>query len=111
AERALNADLAERVELVDEHDARRLGFGLLEQIADARRADADEPLDELRAAQAEERHVGLAGHGPRQQRLAGSRRADEQHAFWNAAAEIRVLLRRLQELDDLFQFVFRFLDA
>ena len=35
----------------------RLGFGLREQIADARGADADEHLDELRAAQAEERHL------------------------------------------------------
>ena len=50
-------DLAERVELVDEDDARRLGLGLLEQIAHARGADADEHLDELRPAQAEERHA------------------------------------------------------
>ena len=98
-------DLAERVELVDEDDARRLGFGLLEQIADARGADADEHLDELRAAQAEERHVRLAGDGARQQRLAGAGRADEQHALRNAAAEVRVLLRVLQELDDLLELL------
>ena len=70
AHRALDAHLAERVQLVDEDDARRLGFGLREQIAHARRADADEHLDELRSAQAEERHVRLAGDGARQQRLA-----------------------------------------
>ena len=111
AERALHAHLAERVELVDEDDARRLGFGLLEQIADARGADADEHLDELRSAQAEERHVRLAGDGAREQRLAGSRRADQQHALRNAAAEVRVLLRVLQELDDLLQLVFGFVHA
>src|SRR5207253_3813195 len=45
AERTLHAHLAERIELVDEDDARRLGFGLLKQIANASGADADEHLD------------------------------------------------------------------
>src|SRR5262249_22734716 len=99
ADRALHARLAERVELVDEHDARRLGFALLEEIADARGPDADEHLDELRSAEAEKRNVRLARDGAREQRLAGSRRADEQHALRNPAAEARVLFRILQELD------------
>ena len=101
AHRRLDADLAERVELVDEDDARRLGLGLREEIAHARRADADEHLDELRAAQAEEGDLRLAGHGARQQRLAGAGRADQQHALGDLAADARVLLRRLEELDDL----------
>src|SRR4029079_13882841 len=33
---------ADRVDLVDEDDARRLALGLIEQIPDAARADADE---------------------------------------------------------------------
>ena len=89
AHRRLDADLAERVELVDEDDAGRLGLGLREQVAHARRADADEHLDELRAAQAEERHLRFAGDRARQQRLAGARRADEQHALGNLAADAR----------------------
>ena len=60
-----------------------------EQVAHARGADADEHLDELRAAQAEERHVRLAGDRARQQRLAGARRPDQQHALRDAAAEVR----------------------
>ena len=111
AERALDADLAERVELVDEDDARRLGFGLLEQIADPRGADADEHLDELRSAQREERHVRLAGDGAREQRLARAGRTDQQHALGNPAAQVGVFLRVLQELDDLLQLVLRFFDA
>ena len=55
AHRALHAHLAQRVELVDEDDAGRLGFGLGEQIAHPRGAHADEHLDELRSGQAEER--------------------------------------------------------
>ena len=105
AHRALDAHLAERVEFVDEHDAGRLGLGLREQVAHARGADADEHLDELRPAEAEEGHLGLACDGPRQQGLAGARRADQQDALRDPPAEVRVLLRGLQELDDLAQLV------
>ena len=105
AHRRLDPDLAERVELVDEHDARRLGLGLREQIADPRRADADEHLDELRAAQREERDIGFAGDRAGQQRLARAGRADQQDTFRNAAADAGVFLRRLEELDDLAQLL------
>ena len=84
---------ADGVELVDEDEARGLGLGLLEQVADARGADADEHLDEIAAAQREERHLGLAGHGPRQQRLAGSGRPEQQNALGDLGAERRVALR------------------
>ena len=49
AERIGAAGAAERVEFVDEDDRRRLLSRLLEQVAHARGADADEHLDELRA--------------------------------------------------------------
>src|SRR5438045_2297667 len=83
---------AKPVELVDEHDARRLGFGLLEEIADPCGADADEHLDEFRSAEAEEGDVRFARDGAREQRLAGAGRTDEQDAFRNAASEVGVLL-------------------
>ena len=72
---------ADGVDLVDEDDAGRVLLALFEQVADARRADADEHLDEVRAADREERHVGFAGDGAREQRLAGARRAHQQHAL------------------------------
>ena len=43
---------ADRVDLVDEDDARRVALRLLEQVADAGGADADEHLDELGAGDA-----------------------------------------------------------
>jgi hypothetical protein len=49
---------ADRVDFVDEDDARRVLLALLEEVTDARRADADEHLDEIRSADREERHVG-----------------------------------------------------
>ena len=105
------AGAAERVELVDEDDARRLLPRLLEQVAHARRADADEHLDEFRAVDREERHARLAGDGARQQRLAGAGRPDQQHALRHVRAEPAVPLRVLQERDDLLQFLLGLVDA
>src|SRR5581483_8013910 len=51
---------ADRVELVDENDARRRLLFLLEQIAHAAGAETDEHLDEVRAGNREERNAGLA---------------------------------------------------
>ncbi len=87
------------------------GFGLLEHVANAGRADADEHFDEVGARQAEERHARLAGDGLGQQRFAGARRADEQHALGNAAAEHLIFFGRLEKLDDFAQLFDGFVDA
>ena len=100
------ARLAERVEFVNENDARRMFARLLEQIADARRADADEHFHEIRAAHAEKWHFRFSGNRPRKERFARSRRADEQDAFWNFAAEPLKFLRRFQKFHDFLQFFF-----
>ena len=102
---------ADRVDFVDENDARRGLLALLEHVAHAAGADADEHLDEIRAADREERHIRFAGDRAGEQRLTGSGRADEQHAFRDAAAELLELLRIAQELDELRHFVLRFFDA
>jgi hypothetical protein len=52
---------ADRVDLVHEDDAGRVLLRLLEEVAHARGADADEHLDEVRARDREERHARLAG--------------------------------------------------
>ena len=92
---------AHRVDLVHEDDAGRVLLALLEEIAHARGADAHEHLDEVGARDREERHVGLARDRLGEQRLARARRAHEEHALGNLAAELLELGRVLQELDDL----------
>ena len=77
---------ADRVDLVDEDDAGRVLLGLLEHVAHARGADADEHLDEIGAGDGEERHVGFARDRARDQRLAGAGRADQQDAARNLTA-------------------------
>ena len=97
---------ADRVDLVDEDDAGRVLLGLLEHVAHARGADADEHLDEVGAGDREERHLGLAGDGAR--RAASCRCPGEPTistprgilppSFWNLPGS-------LQEVDDLADFL------
>ncbi len=101
----------DRIDFVDEDDARRVLLGLLEHVADAAGADADEHLDEIRTGDGEEGDVRFARDGARRQRLAGAGRADEKHAARNAAAELLELLRIAQELDDLLQIFLGLVDA
>ena len=75
--------------------------GLAEQVAHARRADADERLDEVRARHREEGRVGFAGDGLGEQRLAGARRTDQQHALGRGGADGQVLARIGQVVADL----------
>ncbi len=51
---------ADRVDLVDEHDGRRVLLCLLEQVAHAGRADADIQLDKVRARDGQKLHACLA---------------------------------------------------
>ena len=94
---------ADRVDLVDEHDGRRVLLGLLEQVAHARCADADIQLDEVRAGDRQERNACLACNRTRDQRFTGARRADQQHALGNARADLHEFLRIFQKLNDLLQ--------
>ena len=101
----------DRVDFVDEDDAGRVLFRLLEHVAHPARADADEHFDEVGARNGEERHVGFARDRPGGQGLAGARRADQQHAARNASAELLELLRVAQEFDDLLQVFLGLVDA
>ncbi len=101
----------DRVDLVDEDDAGRVLLRLLEHVAHARGADADEHLDEVRARNGEERHVRFARDRARQQRLAGPGRADQQHAARDAPAEPLEFSGITQEFDDLLQVLLGLVDA
>src|SRR2546422_9130645 len=56
-------------------------------------------------------HVGLARHRARQERLSRTRRTDEEDALRDTTAEALVLLRILEEVDDLDQLGLRLVDA
>ncbi len=94
---------ADGVNLVHKDDGRRGLLGLLEQVADAAGANADEHLHKLGTGDVEEGHARLAGHGAGQQRFARARRPNHQHTLGDACADLDELLRLAQELDDLDQ--------
>ena len=102
---------ADRVDFVDEDDAGRMLLGVLEHVAHAGRAHADEHFNEVGTRDAEERHLGLAGDGLGQQRLAGTGRADHQHAARNATAQLLELARVAQEVDQFLDVFLGFVAA
>ena len=102
---------ADRVDFVDEDDAGRVLLRLLEHVAHAACADADEHFDEVGARNGEEGHIGFARDRARGQGLAGAWRADQQHAARDAPAELLELLRVAQELDNLLQVLLGLVDA
>jgi hypothetical protein len=78
---------ADSVDLVDEDDAGRVLLRLLEHVAYAACADAHEHFDEVGARDGEERNVCFARDRARDQGLTRARRADQQRAFGDLAAE------------------------
>ena len=102
---------SDRINFVDEDNARRVLLALLKQIAYAAGAHANKHFDKVRARNREEGNVRFASNRAGQQSLTRSRAADQQHALGNTSAELLELLRFAQELDDFFQFFFGFIHA
>ena len=97
--------LTDCIDLIDEDDAGCLLLGLLEQVTDLGSAHADEHLHEFRSGHREERYICLTGNRLCQHGLAGSGRADEQHALGHGGTDLLVLGRVLQVGDDLLEIV------
>ena len=98
---------ADRVDLVDEDDRRRVRLGLLEQVADSGGTDTDEHLDEVGTGDRVERNAGLTGDGACEQRLARTGGAVQQDALGDLGADRLELGRVLQELLDLLELLDR----
>src|SRR3546814_14594552 len=93
-------------DLVDEDDARRVLLALLEHVAHAAGADADEHLDDVGARDREVRPLGLTGDGLGQQRLAVARLADPKHGALALAAQPLVPGGVTSEADQLGHYSF-----
>ena len=99
---------AHRVDLIKE-DHRFPGLaGLLKQRTHPAGAHAHVHFHKIRAVDREERNARFTGQRPSQQRLARARRAIKQHAPRNPCPETAVLLRRLNEADQIAQTFQRF---
>mmetsp|Transcript_38171 Transcript_38171/g.107902 ORF Transcript_38171/g.107902 Transcript_38171/m.107902 type:complete len:380 (+) Transcript_38171:280-1419(+) len=106
---ALHPAGADRVDLVHEDDGGGVLPGHDEELAHQAAALADVLLHELAARDADEAAVRVVRHRPGEQRLAGPRRAVEQHALRLGNAEgfedLGVLDRQLDDLLDLLDLL------
>ena len=105
------ARAADGVDFVDEDDRRRNLSRLAEELTDAARPHTDDHLDELRRAGAEEGHPCFTRGRAGQQCLAGPWSAGQQHTLRRAGSETTVLVGVLQEIDNLVDLRFHFVDA
>ena len=94
------------VDLVDEHDARRIFLCLLEHIAHARGTDTDKHFHKVGTGDREKGHFGFAGNSARQQGFTGTWRAHHQHAAGNASAQLLEFGRVAQEIHQFGNFFF-----
>ena len=100
----------DRINFVDEDDARSILLALLEEVAHARSTNAHKHLDKVGTRDRKERYVRFTGNRPGKQSLACSRRAHHQNTFGNTAAELLKLLRFFEEFYDFLQFFLGFFD-
>ena len=99
------------VYFIDEHYAGGLFLGLGEEVAYAACTDAHEHLHEIRAADGEERYVGLPCNCLGEQGLACAGRAYKQSTFGNLASECSIFLGILKEIDNLHYLFLRSVKA
>ena len=97
------AGLPQGVQFVDKDDARRGRLRLREEVAHAGRADADEHLNEVRAAQAKEGHAGFPRHRLGQESFAGPGCADEQDPLGDLPPKPAIVLWALEEIDNFHE--------
>ena len=96
---------AHGVDLINEYDGGRVLFRLLKEVPDPAGAHAHIQLHKVRAGDGEEAHAGLPRHGLGKERLAGARRAHQQHALGNPRPQGDELLGVLEELHNLLELL------
>src|SRR5207247_6617749 len=100
APRVLSPREADRVDLVQEEDARGRAARLLEDVVEVLLADPDEGVEDLLDAHVREREPTLRGRRPGEERLATARRAVEKHAAAGLPAVALVQIGPLEREDD-----------
>ena len=101
----------DRVNFVNEDDARRVLLALFEHVTHARCANTHEHFDKIRTGNGEKRHIGFAGDGTSQQGFTSPRRPHQQHALRDLAAQALEFLRIAQEFHNFFKLRLGFINA
>ncbi len=96
---------AHGIDFIYENDAGRVAFGLVEEVSNPSRTNADEHLHELAAAYGEEGHSGLTSDRPAEERLSRPRRPHEQHPSRDTSPDGKKFLGMRQELNHFTEFL------
>ena len=91
------------VDFVDEQNARGVFLAGFKEVAHAACAHAHEHFYKVRTGHTEERHSRFASDCACEERLAGTRRPDEQSPLRDSSTELIVFFRVLQELHEFLQ--------
>ena len=102
---------ADGVDLVDEDDAGCVLVGLFKEVTHTGCADTDVKLNKVRSCQGEKRHVRLSGYGLGKECFASAGRADQQGSLGELGADLDILARIVQEINDLLQRLLGFVLA
>ena len=108
---ARTALAADRIDLIDKDNTRRILFGLVEQVSDSGRTDTDEHFHEIGTADRKERYARFACRRLGNIGLTGSRRTDQQNTFRDSSAKLLVFFRCLEEVHDLLKLLLFFLQS
>ena len=95
---------AHRINLIDKYDARSFLLSLSEEVTHTRGTYSHKHLHEIRTSHREERHIGLTRHSLGKKSLAGTRRAHQQRTLRYFTTQIGIMLRILQERNNLLDF-------
>src|SRR5210317_1252616 len=99
------------IDFVDEDNAGRLFLSLLKHIADTRRTDTHEHLNEIRTRNREKRYFCLAGDRLCKQGLPRTGLTCHQNTARNTAAQLLESRRISQKLNELLHVFFCFIHA
>mmetsp|Transcript_16224 Transcript_16224/g.34085 ORF Transcript_16224/g.34085 Transcript_16224/m.34085 type:complete len:284 (+) Transcript_16224:771-1622(+) len=96
----------DRIDFINEDDARGVLLRLSEHVANTGRSDSNKHLNELRSRNRNERDSSFSGDGFGKKGFTSSRGAVQNHSPGNSASIFRIYLRLLQKVDYFGKFQF-----
>ena len=100
-----------RVDLINEDEARSILLPLHEEVSDPRSANPDKHLDKITPGDTEEGDAGLSGNRLGKECLARAGRAYEKDPLRNTPPKLGKLLGILEKLNNLLKLLLRLVDT
>ena len=98
-----------RIDLINKNNTRCVLLGIFKKITHSGCTDTYKHFHKVRTGDTEERYTCFSGYRLGQQCLTCSRRSHKDNPLRNTCADFCILLRGLQEINDLLEIFFLFL--